>query len=254
MQQWGAAAVVILVAATGVGADAYHPRACFALLRTPRFASIVVSRRHPVCSSRTAATGWWATRAAMGRRHGSRAACAMSVAAGEPQWESDDVSVKAGAGLTKSDGGEDGQATGARTGVQVGAGEGGDIQMGERTRLKDELTAALHGLDRGFKADRQQRKTVEAILEQLRSLSPIAQPALRLLERDSTWRLIYSDAPDIVGGGNEGLLLPRTGAVGQNFNAQERTVTNIVQRVPAPPFSSAVPDDFLVQRVLSSLI
>lgn len=170
----------------------------------------------------------------------------MSVAAGEPQWESDDVSVKAGAGLTKSDGGEDG--------VQVVAGEGGDIQMGERTRLKDDLTAALHGLDRGFKADRQQRKTVEAILEQLRSLSPIAQPALRLLERDSTWRLIYSDAPDIVGGGNEGLLLPRTGAVGQNFNAQERTVTNIVQRVPAPPFSSAVPDDFLVQRVLSSLI
>ena len=243
--QWRAAAVVILVAATGVGADAYHPRACFALLRTPRFASIVVSRRHPVCSSRTAATGCWATRAAMGRQHGSRVACAMSVAAGEPQWESDDVSAKAGAGLTKSDGGE---------GVQVRAGEGGDIQMGERTRLKDELTAALHGLDRGFKADRQQRKTVEAILEQLRSLSPIAQPALRLLERDSTWRLIYSDAPDIVGGGNEGLLLPRTGAVGQNFNAQERTVTNIVQRVPAPPFSSAVPDDFLVQRVLSSLI
>ena len=57
-----------------------------------------------------------------------------------------------------------------------------------------------------------------------------------------------------LGGGNEGLLLPRTGAVGQNFNAQERTVTNIVQRVPAPPFSSVVPDDFLVQRVLSSLI
>ena len=162
----------------------------------------------------------------------------MSVAAGEPQWENDDVSAKAGAGLTKSDGDEDG--------VQV--------EMDQRTRLKDELTAALHGLDRGFKADRQQRKTVEAILEQLRSLSPIAQPALRLLERDSTWRLIYSDAPDIVGGGNEGLLLPRTGAVGQHFDAQERTVTNIVQRVPVPPFSPLVPDDFLVQRVLSSLI
>jgi hypothetical protein len=191
---------------------------------------------------------------------------AKSLSSDEPQWE-----------MSDSDAQGTEQQTGGGEAVQK------KREDGRVTVLKAKLSTALQGLDRGFSATQAQRKVVHDILEQLRRLSPMAEPAVRLLETTTTWQLIYSDAPDIVGGGNDGLLLPRTGAIGkemrqdkshspahplfhpkragsddfrviepttgQKFDAQKRTVTNIVERIPPRLFSSAFPQDSLVLRV-----
>lgn len=69
----------------------------------------------------------------------------------------------------------------------------------ERETLKEELFSALQTLDRGFEASASDQKNVAAIVQRLSALSPEAAPAPKLLSVDSKWRLIYSDAPDIVG-------------------------------------------------------
>lgn len=104
----------------------------------------------------------------------------------------------------------------------------------------------------GFKASASQRSRIEGILRQLQSLNPCMEPAALLLSTSSTWRLIYSDAPDIVGtgNGNQGLVLPQSGVIGQEFSAVEGTVTNIVELVPPAPFSAVLPADSIIQRVV----
>lgn len=102
----------------------------------------------------------------------------------------------------------------------------------------------------GFTASASQRVRIDGILAELQALNPTTEPAPLLLSSSSTWRLIYSDAPDIVGGGNQGLLLPRSGVIGQEFSAADGTVTNIVERVPPALLSAALPSDSVVQRVV----
>ena len=104
----------------------------------------------------------------------------------------------------------------------------------------------------GFKASASQRGRIEGILRRLQSLNTCMEPAALLLSTSSTWKLIYSDAPDIVGSGNgnEGLVLPRSGVIGQEFSAVEGTVTNIVELVPPAPLSAVLPSDSIVQRVV----
>eukprot|EP00802_Teleaulax_amphioxeia_P020904 Tamp_21214.p1 GENE.Tamp_21214~~Tamp_21214.p1 ORF type:complete len:150 (+),score=2.06 Tamp_21214:238-687(+) len=94
--------------------------------------------------------------------------------------------------------------------------------------------------------------TNELTHTQLQVLNPIPSPAAALLETTSTWKLIYSDAPDIVGGGNQGLLAPCSGVIGQRFEASTKTVTNIVERIPGRLITPLLPTDSLVQEVVLS--
>jgi hypothetical protein len=82
-------------------------------------------------------------------------------------------------------------------------GKGDDSEADERrAAVKARLFEALSTLDRGFTASREQRAKVEKILKELIDLSPILDPTRVLLSGSTSWKLIYSDAPDIVGNGN----------------------------------------------------
>jgi len=121
-----------------------------------------------------------------------------------------------------------------------------------REASKTKLLAALGGLDRGFWATKEQRKEVERIIEELVAMSPDQSPAETLLKEDSKWELLYSDAPDIVGSGtgNGGGLSPSNGEIGQEFNAAEGTITNLVELKPPGALSSLLPDDSLQLQVV----
>jgi len=128
-----------------------------------------------------------------------------------------------------------------------------DSAAAERRRLRTELDEALRGLERGFSASAEQRKAVEGVVSKLAAVSPVAAPARMLLKEDSAWTLLYSDAPDIVGNGNALPIAPRSGRIGQRFDAREATVTNIVEAIPPQAVAdslSQVASDSVEQRVV----
>lgn len=103
----------------------------------------------------------------------------------------------------------------------------------ERETLKEELFSALQTLDRGFEASASDQKNVAAIVQRLSALSPEAAPAPKLLSVDSKWRLIYSDAPDIVGPTAAG-----RGRIGQRVEATNSRIVNLVEALPPSPLQS----------------
>uniref|UniRef100_A0A6U5BKU0 Plastid lipid-associated protein/fibrillin conserved domain-containing protein n=2 Tax=Hemiselmis andersenii TaxID=464988 RepID=A0A6U5BKU0_HEMAN len=121
-----------------------------------------------------------------------------------------------------------------------------------REGVKSVLLSTLEGLDRGFSATGQQRKEVERIIEELIPMSPDPAPAETLLSENSKWELLYSDAPDIVGSGtgNGQGLNPSNGDIGQEFDAAEKTITNLVELKPPGLFSSLLPKDSLQLQVV----
>jgi len=134
------------------------------------------------------------------------------------------------------------------------AGESVGSPGGDREGIKERLLSSLEGLDRGFKATREQRAKVEAIIDELVPTNSDPAPAETLLKEDSKWELLYSDAPDIVGPGRgNGLgLSPSNGDIGQEFNATEGTITNLVELRPPGALSSLLPKDSLLLQVVIS--
>mmetsp|Transcript_21504 Transcript_21504/g.53068 ORF Transcript_21504/g.53068 Transcript_21504/m.53068 type:complete len:288 (-) Transcript_21504:59-922(-) len=132
--------------------------------------------------------------------------------------------------------------------------EADDEEARSRNELKSVLLEALEPLERGFRADAGQRKEIKRLMNQLALVSPVSDPAARLLGGNSSWTLIYSDAPDIVGTGtgNGGLLVPQNGRIGQDIEVLglTRTITNLVEIKPAGILSPLFPRDVLLLRVL----
>ena len=113
--------------------------------------------------------------------------------------------------------------------------------------VKGRLREKLAPLDRGFSSTAEQRRQVNAILQELKQAggSPEFAPI------DGDWLLEYTDAPDILGlSGGPFATLRR---IGQQIDASEKTIANVLEYTPSgwiSSINSLVADDKIQQRVL----
>lgn len=126
----------------------------------------------------------------------------------------------------------------------------GDQAACDLVDAKAELLAALEPVDRGFAASREQRQSIDALLQKLTAQVSTAPSAESGLGGD--WVLVYSDAPDILS--LRGGPLAKLRRIGQQIDPDARTIDNVIEYVPADwirtGFGGATAQDSLQQRVL----
>lgn len=113
------------------------------------------------------------------------------------------------------------------------------------------LLNLISPLDRGFKANREQRAEVIAAIEALAAST--SQQAVPDISGD--WELIYTDAPDILGLDAQAGPFTTCTRIGQQISELDRTITNVIEYGPrqwAASLINVAKDDLLQQRVITT--
>ena len=115
---------------------------------------------------------------------------------------------------------------------------------------KASLLDAISGTERGFKRDRTKTDVVRAAISTLAAAA--TEDPTRL---DGDWTLAWTDAPDIIS--LNGGLLSTLGRIGQEINAADGTIVNVIEWSPSPlaiAVRKEIADDVVEQRVVCSFV
>lgn len=124
-------------------------------------------------------------------------------------------------------------------------------QSTEIATIKQQLLTTLAPLNRGFNCKSSDRLKVKRLVRELNELNPTAEPTAAFRpggSLDGKWRLIYSDAPDIIT--LDSGPLADVGFIGQEISTERQTITNIIQY--SAPTTLGLPDDLTEQKVVLS--
>jgi len=116
------------------------------------------------------------------------------------------------------------------------------------------LLDAVRGLDRGMAASAADRKRVNALIDDCAAVNPtLGRGADAVAELGtSTWSLLYTDAPDILG--IRGGPLARVDRIGQEITPSENRIANVIEYCPSEAAlrlgGALVRGDRVTQRVL----
>lgn len=138
--------------------------------------------------------------------------------------------------------------------------------------LVQRLVDMVEPLDRGFKCTKSERGRVEKLLDELSKVNPTEEPGAAFYEEGQSggddpdqigakpsiagrWRLIYTDAPDIIALGDN--QLAELGRIGQECDAVAKTISNVIEWSPPSWLKSGVvansfpfTDDQVEQRIV----
>ena len=113
---------------------------------------------------------------------------------------------------------------------------------------KKALLDAIAGTERGFNRDKDQAEAVRAAIQSLADARTEPPDPLKT----QNWTLAWTDAPDILG--LAGGPLSRLGRIGQEVDATEGTVVNVIEWSPSPLATllrKDFADDVVQQRVIT---
>ena len=113
------------------------------------------------------------------------------------------------------------------------------------------LLNAIAPLERGFKANKQQRLAVESAIKELAASAPLQA----LPDISGDWELIYTDAPDILGLDAQAGPLVTCTRIGQQISEADGTIANVIEYGPrawAANLVGQAKGDLLQQRVITS--
>jgi len=123
--------------------------------------------------------------------------------------------------------------------------------MSSAATARAALLSAISPLERGFKADKQQRLVVESAIKAL-----AASTSLQALpDISGDWELIYTDAPDILGLDVQAGPLATCTRIGQQISEADGTISNVIEYGPrewAANLIGQAKGDLLQQRVVTS--
>ena len=122
----------------------------------------------------------------------------------------------------------------------------------EADLAKEALLDACAPILMGFKSTAAERKDVRALIEALLEKAP-APAETTPADLDGRWRLVFSDAPDILG--LRGGPLSELVFIGQDIDGAAGTVDNVIEYMPSQPMRSlfgsvGIDEDRIEQRVL----
>ena len=113
------------------------------------------------------------------------------------------------------------------------------------------LLEAIKPLDRGFKANAEQKKQVAKVIQDL-----AASTALQVIpDISGDWELVYTDAPDILGLDFQAGPFTTCTRIGQQISEAEGTIANVIEYGPrewAGNLVAQAKGDRLQQRVITS--
>lgn len=118
---------------------------------------------------------------------------------------------------------------------------------GASALLFSELQQLSEATQRGFKATSVDRARANALISQLQALNPTSEPAAAFYSSQDAqsnpapgaasllgrWRLVYTDAPDIIGLEAQQGPLAELGRIGQECDGIDRTIVNVISWRPA---------------------
>jgi len=138
----------------------------------------------------------------------------------------------------------------ATTLLLASIGSGSSLATSNVAGLIAELKQIASSTARGFRASPSERAQVKVIVDELSKVSACLEPAAAYYEKGASrateptydgdepsllgrWKLIYSDAPDIVGLEAQGGPFAELGRIGQECDGEESTIANVISWAPS---------------------